>query len=313
MYNVIYSPLYIMPLTGVKLMFFQNTRNFLVIFASLTLITACDKLPIGNTSSSNCSSAEAQVLLKDIINETAEKSIKNSDLPIDLSKARATLAELKISADNIRTTKKDPNSSKQFCTGTIKIVIPTEMFSNIEKSWELSGKTTKFSEAVENDGFKTAANVLAKDFDYSIQPTDDNKKLFVELEQAKPLSELVRSIVTLDLMKSKIEAKVAEENAKITAQQEADIARIKADYDKVKRENTEARKTINERWNSLEKDVQNEYLADQKAWVAQKKAQCGEINKNAAIDFKDQEATSKEIAKLTCDTNFTLDRINSFF
>ena len=294
-------------------MYRLTIRKNCVLLSVLLLLTACDKLPFGQTNAASCGSQDAQQLLKDIVNETAEKAIKNDQLPVDLSKARAALAQLNITVDNVRTTKKDPNSTKQFCTGTIKVSVPTEMLNNIEKSWELSGNQTKFKEASENDGFTVQANVFSKDFEYSIQPTDDNKKLFVELEQAKPLSGLVRGLVTFDLMKSKIEAKAAEERAKITAQQEADLARLKADYDQAKRDNTETRKNINDSWNALPKDTQNEYLADQKAWVAQKKAQCGEIIKGVTIDFSDTDTVSKEIGKLTCDTNTTRERINNLF
>ena len=285
-------------------------RYTIFILASALILSACDMKNLLSQSNSDCGSEETQTVLRDIIKTETEKALKNTD-GIDISKARATLAQIKITVDNVRTTKQDPDSSKKFCTGSIKLSVPSELYANIEQAFALTKNQTTLKDLFQKDGFEVNANVLSRDFDYSTQPTDDKKKLYVELEQAKPLASAVGALLTLDQMKSKLEAKATEEKAQETANMEASVATAKADYEKAQRENTEARKSLNATWNAMPKDTQNEILADQKAWVAQKKAQCGSISdakQSAELDFNNAEVISKEIGRFNCDTSMTNQR-----
>jgi uncharacterized protein YecT (DUF1311 family) len=285
-------------------------RYTIFILASALILSACDMENPLSQSNSDCGSKETQTVLRDIIKTETEKTLKDTD-GMDISKARATLAQIKITVDNVRTTKQDPNSSKKFCTGRIKLSVPSELYANIEQAFALTKKQTTLKDLFQTDGFEVNANVISRDFDYSTQPTDDKKTLYVELEQAKPLVSAVGALLTLDQMKSKLEAKAIEEKAQETANMEARVATAKADYEKAQRENTEARKSINATWNAMPKEKKDEILADQKAWVAQKKAQCGSISdtkQSAELDFNNAEVISKEIHKFDCDTNMTNQR-----
>ena len=285
-------------------------RYAIIVFASVFVLSACNLKDLLSKTNSDCGSEEAQTILQSIIKTETENAIKNTD-GMDISKARATLAQIKITVDNVRTTKQDPDSSKKFCTGNIKLSVPSELYTNIEQAFALTKNPSTLSNLFQKDGFEVNANVLSRDFDYSTQPTDDKKKLYVELEQGKSLASTVGALLTLDQMKSKLEAKAIEEKAQEAANMEASVATAKADYEKAKRENTEARKSINATWNALPKDKQAEILADQKAWVAQKKAQCGSISdekQSTELDFSNAEIISTEIAKFNCDTNMTNQR-----
>lgn len=272
----------------------------------ILILAACGvKNPL--QSQNKCSSDEAQKLLKNIIMDEAEKGIKNKN-DIDLTKARASFSLINLTADNIRTTKEDPNSTKVFCTATIKLSVPTEMFTTIEQAFSLANSDSNITQYANKLGFNTNANVFSKDFDYNTQPTDDGKKLYVELENAKFLSSFVGELVSIEQAKGKLEAKAAENAAQEQANREASIATAKAEYDAALRANVSARHELNLAWNALPKETQTELLEDQRAWVAQKKAQCGVAIDKAKIDFSNDAQLTKEVARLTCDTNMSNSR-----
>lgn len=289
----------------------QFLNRFFLIFAAVIGLTGCGFKNTLLQSSSDCGSKETQEILQNIIKDEAESGLKNNS-NLDLSKARATLEQIKITVNDVRTTKQDPNSSKKFCTGNIKVSIPSEIYANIEQAYKLTNQQISIQDAFEQDGFKVNANVLSKEFDFNAQPTDDNKSVYVELENAEALASTVGDLLTLDQMKGKLEARASEEKAQEVANTEAATAAAAAEYDTARRENLEARKSVNAAWNAMPKDQQSEMLAEQKAWVAQKKAQCGvsDDDKNATtLDFSNSEIVSKAIGKLNCDTNMTNQRL----
>lgn len=295
--------------------------QYLLCITAITTITACgDKSPFKQGVSADCSSEQTQALIPNLIKEQTEKLLKEETksglnrLQFDLAKARATIEQVKISIENIRTVKEDPNSTKKFCKATIKFIIPTEVLSNVEKSSELTqslssvNKSLSFKEEVQKNGFEINANVITRDFEYNSQASDDKKQVFVELELGKPLAELMGIVAMFDQMKSKLESAEIEAKTQEAANQEAATATAKAELDSAQRNNSAARQQINNLWNSMPKDYQNALLAEQKAWVAQKKAQCGAVTAGEIPDFNNPDSISKLIGKLNCDTGMTNQR-----
>lgn len=295
--------------------------QYLLCITAIITITACgDKSPFKQGVSADCSSEQTQALIPNLIKEQTEKLLKEETksglnrLQFDLAKARATIEQVKISIENIRTVKEDPNSTKRFCKATIKFIIPTEVLSNVEKSSELTqslssvNKSLSFKEEVQKNGFEINANVITRDFEYNSQASDDKKQVFVELEQGKPLAELMGIVAMFDQMKSKLESAEIEAKTQEAANQEAATATAKAELDSAQRNNSATRQQINNLWNSMPKDYQNALLAEQKAWVAQKKAQCGAVTAGETPDFNNPDSISKLIGKLNCDTGMTNQR-----
>ena len=148
-----------------------------ILIAAFSL-SACNMKDDIFQSNSDCSSKEAQDVLKNIIKTESEKAITGND-GMDISKARATLEQIKITIDNVRTTKQDPDSTKKFCTGSIKLSVPSELYNNIEKAFVLIKNPGTLKDAFQREGFEVNANVLSKNADYTTQPTDGQKQLFV--------------------------------------------------------------------------------------------------------------------------------------
>ena len=295
--------------------------QYLLCMTAITALTACgDKSPFKQGVSADCSSEQTQALIPNLIKEQTEKLLKEgtkSDVngfKFDLSKARATMESIKISVENIRTVKEDPNSTKKFCKATIKFTIPTEVLSNVEKTSNMlqslspTDKSIGFKEEAQKYGFEINANVVTRDFEYNSQASDDKKQVFVELEQSKPLAAVLGGLSMYDQLKNKLETAAIEAKTQEAANQEAAIATAKAELDSAQRNNSAARQQINNLWNALPKDYQNALLAEQKAWVAQKKAQCGAVTAGETPDFNNPDSISKLIGKLNCDTGMTNQR-----
>ena len=96
----------------------------------------------GRTAPVQCTAESAQTPVVDIVKEQLERSV-GRDLrsggdgtAASSSKIRAAIAQLVITIEDIRTSKEDPNSSKRFCTGTLRIRFPAEVLSDADRARE---------------------------------------------------------------------------------------------------------------------------------------------------------------------------------
>jgi len=205
------------------------------------LLSACDKM-----SASNCSSEVAHKIIAKNLIETVEKktaSDKYSDsgeFIFDKAKTRASLDQLQISVDSVRTTKEDPDSSKKFCSATLKVTIPTSMLSDADQGRELEHKT-KISEAARELNIDNSINVFTqKDFEYSVQPTDDGKELYVESENGIWVR-LLHDITWSALLKPKLEEqKAAQDQQNMERKQEVEQLKQEAEVSKLEAEKLQA-------------------------------------------------------------------------
>lgn len=170
------------------------------------LLVACGKNGL-STNKAECSSESTQVSLQNAIKDSYEKYVKSQD-DLDTSKARATFAQIKVNIDNVRTTKEDPNSTKKFCAGTIKLSVPAELLASIENTVETVNKGS-FKSIVKPFGLDADANVFSKDIEYSVQPSDDGKSLFTDLDNGKAIVGFLGTLTSIDQMKGKVEAAAA--------------------------------------------------------------------------------------------------------
>lgn len=267
----------------------------------------------GEKVDASCSSEDAQTLVSQIITEEAEKVAgeqKSEDgSPLfNISKIRATLSEFKISIENIRTTKQDPNSTKKFCAGDVKIVVPAEVLSSADKARELAG-VNSVSQYVQANGFENNANSLKKSIEYDVQPTDDKKKIYAELENAKLIAAVVSEITQSALLKPILDAKKSEADAQAKAQQQEQEKQVavqkQAALEQAKADNALANQTITELWKSLSEENRKMLLDQQRAWIKKKEVDC-----RLEAASKTMDPVEKEVVRLNCDTNATNQRVN---
>lgn len=281
------------------------------------LLSSCSKLE------ATCSGEDSLKLVSEIISEDAEKYLadqKGDDGSVIFSPAsvRATLSKVSITIENIRTSKKDPNSTKVFCEGSLKISPTPEILKQADEARKESNLVT-ISDEAKNQLFEQSANAFVKAIEYTVQPTDDGKSVFVEVSTPKSFSVLLGEMVGFSILEPMIQAqkvekmqaeaaeKQQEEEQRIESERllnEQKKAQMEANLAMAKNENALANQTINELWKEYPTDSKKIMLDAQRAWVKKKELDC----KVEAASISTDES-EKEIARLNCDTRATKSRV----
>jgi uncharacterized protein YecT (DUF1311 family) len=264
-----------------------------------------------------CSSQEGIELVGQIISEAAEKSLtdqKHADgsAAFDAASVRATLSKIAITVENIRTSKEDPNSTKVFCEGSIKITVPPELLKKAEEGRELAnlGTVTVLASA---NSLEQSANTFTKSIEYNVQPTDDGKKMFAELTATKPMAEFLSEVTGSVIIKpiieaNKIQQAKAEETERLQAEEQEkkqQVEQIEAALIQAKQENTLANQAIGELWKNIPEDERKLMLDAQRAWIKKKDLDC-----KVESAAKSTVPSEKEIYRLNCDTAATTARVS---
>ncbi|QPI75375.1 DUF1311 domain-containing protein [Sphingobium sp. Cam5-1] len=259
----------------------------------------------------SCSSAAGQDTTISIIKDEVEKTIfagsqEAYGAVISKSKIRAALDQIKFLIEDVRTSKEDPNSTKKFCTGKLKIVFPDAMITDADKTRELQG-VNKVSELADNSGAEREANAFTMDIDFNVQPTDDGEKVYSELENADAAPTFVSAILGGHLgykmvqqshQQEQQQTQLAEqqEQAALTEQKQATLGEAKAEFDL-------STQTINAIWGSIPSDQRDQILSLQRAWIKKKTADCKVEAAQASLDPAEREST-----RLRCEARMNNER-----
>jgi uncharacterized protein YecT (DUF1311 family) len=231
-----------------------------------------------------------------------------SDADVHLSKAeiRATIEQLHLSLEDVRTTKNDPNSTKKFCTGTLKLVAPAEVVNDAEDARRTAGESS-LSDLADNSNVESNANAFTADIDFNVQPTDDRNKIFAEIENGGPAFRFFAELVRDHLLKSAVMDAKAEEERAATEQQAAENQALAeqqaATLNEAQTENKIAIQTTNAIWQGIPAEMRTRLLDLQKAWVRKKNADCGVEAASASA-----ESSERDVARLKCDTRMQGER-----
>ena len=143
-------------------------------------LSGCDKSMVG-TAASGCASEDAKSIIQSLVSEQIEKAAKselsngNEAALASESKIRATASLLKISLQDIRTAKEDPNSTKRFCAGTLNIVAPLNMIKDADQVLSTINSGT-IEAAAQRSGIDRSADIFSHGIEYAVQPTDDGRR-----------------------------------------------------------------------------------------------------------------------------------------
>lgn len=274
-----------------------------IVSISLISLTGCSKNKVA------CSRQEGVVLVGQIISEAAEKSLTEQkgtegNPVFDAATVRATLGQIAITMENIRTSKEDPNSTKVFCEGSINITIPTDLLKRAEEGRELAKLGTLAALAV-NNSLQQSTNSFRKSIEYNVQPTDDGKQIFAELMAVKPMAYFLSEIVGSAIIKPIIEesriqqAKSEEaERLQVEAKRKSEQAeQSEAELSQAKQENALANQAIDELWKNIPEDERNLMLDTQKLWIKKKDLDC-----KVDSTTKSTDPSKRELYRLNCDT-----------
>jgi uncharacterized protein YecT (DUF1311 family) len=262
----------------------------------------------------DCASEASQQVILSILREQVGKAAE-ADLEAEdgtrlagSSRIGATVAELKMTLEDIRTTKKDPDSTKRFCAGTARIVAPLTMIQDADQTRKLLDMGDVDS-LFEQAGLKRSADALSFDIEYSVQPTDKRDKIYGEVDgagfQLTALGQLVGAHLARREIEGATQAKAAQDAAAAAETARQVQAAQQADLDLSAAENKLAAQKINALWRALPDDTRSQLLELQRAWVRKKAADCDIEAAGASA-----EAVPREAARLRCDTRMTLARFD---
>jgi uncharacterized protein YecT (DUF1311 family) len=239
--------------------------------------------------------------------ETKTSSVANAEA-VSKSNIRAAIAQIVFSFEDVRTTRQDPNSTKRFCEGTLKLRFPAEDLSNADEARAAAGVGTVTQLADSND-VDREADTFSDKADYDVQPTDTGDKIFAETETKSPLMNVASEVLASSLLHNVLQqaAAVQQQQQQVQqSQQNAAVAEQKAaDLNSAKVDNQLATQSILAVWRAIPAGTRTQLLAQQRAWVRKKDADCIVEAATASTDPAD-----KEIARLKCDTAATQERIN---
>lgn len=269
---------------------------------------------LGGPAAGTCLSEDSQAVIIDLVREEVEKraarDLRDGDRQIaSMANLRASLALIQLAIEDVRTSKEDPDSSRKFCAGSFKAVFPAAMIADAEKSYELIGAGT-IETLADQYGVERSADTFTYDLDFSVQPTDDGKKIYGEIEQPDSLVNFLAEMVVAHLASGEIqrvktaEAQAAAEQDRLnleaqTAQRQAVLSEARTEYDL-------SRQTLTAMWDAMPKDAQDQLTANQTAWNQRKRADC-----NLEAAQYSTEPTEREAARMRCDARMTRERVSA--
>ena len=287
----------------------QTTLLFCII--STSFLVGCEKLSF---NSAKCNSEDTRKLVIELINkdidqltsEQVKTLINTQNITLDMGKVRSTIKQFDITVNDVRTNNSDPNSKKEFCAAELNIKIPSQVIDAANESRKLSDETDIAQQAVLDD-LKFELNQLKHELEYSVQPTDDAKKIYVSLENQNLISNFVAKITIDSLTKAakqsaKQQAVQAEaEAAQAQAQAETEYAQLR--INEAQQQIDAANANLNLVWNATTKEIRSQLLDSQKTWLKKRELECKLQGNNA-------EYGEEEITTLNCETEMTNSRVD---
>lgn len=281
----------------------------LIAVALIIALSACGK------PQATCSDEASRAALESAIRDGLEKVVvarsKDSEgnQLVGFSKIRAAIASVKLVIENIRTTKEDPNSTKKFCSGNLKIVFGTQVFDDADKAREIAGLSS-LNDATDTVGIEKGVDYLKGDLDYSVQPTDDGTKVVAEFESKDAKLDVFGEVLAASLLRSGLESKqrTDQENAALAEKQRQDAvnAASRATIEEAALSRRTADQALTAVWRGLEPGTRQELLSQQRAWIKRKDTTCKVQGLQSSTN-----PTEQQVAILNCITSETQSRIGA--
>lgn len=262
-----------------------------------------------------CSSPDATSATIDLLKTSLEKTIYDkgrsagTDFNLSRSNIRAAIAQLGLVIQDIRTSREDPNSTKHFCEGTLKVTFPADTLQKAEqaRSAVSLGTVTQLADA---NNIDREADSFTDKIEYDVQPTDNGDKVFSETNTGAPILNLVSEVLSASLVEPAVQqATVAAQQAKQAqqAQEDAALAQQKAaNLNSARTDDQLASQQILAVWRALPAEVRSKLLPLQRAWAQKKDADCKVEAANASTDPMEMET-----ARLNCDVRETRERTDA--
>jgi len=286
----------------------MKTVRLIALASAALILASCNRIGAVECNNTDGQAVISSLLSDQIIQATREQlGTAVSDPQTNEAKIKATVAQIKILIEDIRTTKKDEASTKRGCAATVKLVLPLNMIADAEK-FHTNNQLQSISSLTDAVGLQRSADSYTHQLNYSVQPTDDKKKVYGEVEAFGPVANALGEIIAAHMVLPMIEANQQSEATAAAAQQalldQQTKAQSQADLELATAENKLAIQAYSEVWKSLPDTVRAQNVEIQRAWAKKKTADC---NIKAAETSTDP--LIKEAARLRCETEQTQGRV----
>jgi len=286
----------------------MKTVRLIALASAALILASCNRIGAVECNNTDGQAVISSLLSDQIIQATREQlGTAVSDPQTNEAKIKATVAQIKILIEDIRTTKKDEASTKRGCAATVKLVLPLNMIADAEK-FHTNNQLQSISSLTDAVGLQRSADSYTHQLTYSVQPTDDKKKVYGEVEAFGPVANALGEIIAAHMVLPMIEANQQSEATAAAAQQalldQQTKAQSQADLELATAENKLAIQAYSEVWKSLPDTVRAQNFEIQRAWAKKKTADC---NIRAAETSTDP--LIKEASRLRCETEQTQGRV----
>lgn len=256
-----------------------------------------------------------------MLQKELEKSVRNqldsegSLEGYDSAKLRTGTKKVTVTLEEIRTVRDDPDSSRQFCSARIMLKIPENVVEAADNTRALA-EMDNVKKLASQNRVERSGDKYGMELEYSIQPTDDGKKLIAETDGDSSLftflTELFSSYLLSDEVRNNViqaeKAEAAEEREKRLAEEELDGAlksEASANLGEAKVQYKMSMDRINAIWGAIPKSTRNGLLPLQRAWIKKKEAAC-----RVEAAGSDEQTGNREANRLRCDVRMTDARSN---
>lgn len=212
------------------------------------LLTACGEKtePIG-CSSELTQSAFKDALKKTTLEEISRQTSNYSDVTNQLK--RATLEEISFNVSEIMTKANDPNSTMKSCSAMVSMTIPANNYEILHDYYRTEFNSN-LDKTLETLSLEQNANTFSARIDYSAQPTDDNKTVFVNIAPRNSISNGAAFVSTLSIIKP-----IKEQQRILQQQQQQELQK--------KQEELRQQQELNRQQQLLDQQAEQESLRQQ--------------------------------------------------
>jgi uncharacterized protein YecT (DUF1311 family) len=266
-----------------------------------------------------CGSSATISAVEEMLQKRLDDSVRNqldtegSIDGYDSAKLRSGTRQIKVSLEDVRTIKNDPDSSRKFCSARIQLALPNNVITAADSA-RMIAKLDDVKKLAHQNRIERSGNRYGRELEYSIQPTDDGKKIIAETDEESSLftflTELFSSYLLSEEIRNKaIEAdKIAADEARDAklAEQEVVGARneeASANLNEAKVENKLAVQRINAVWGGIPKNTKSRLLDLQRAWIRKTTAQC-----RVEAAGTSELSADRDAVRLRCETRAQLER-----
>lgn len=277
---------------------------------AVTMLSGCGKVKEMAAGDARCDSDASKQLVTEVFSQALsdqstnliKEMIQNEDITIDMGKLRSTLKQITFNVENVRTNSDDPNSKKMYCATDFTVKIPDQVIKDADASRAVY-EDNNVAQAAVLDNLTFEMNQLKKEIEYTVQPTDDKKKILLTLENADTMAAFVSNVVVDALAKSarqtaaeqaqqQAQKQAAQEQADAQAYQSVLVAEAQAKLDG-------ANKTLNQVWNATTSEIRAQLLDEQRLWLKKRELEC---------KIESGETDNPQVYALNCQTNMTNQR-----